>query len=134
MSKRIEMIEVAMTYVAALLSKDPTEIPFADNAIRFEQGHPDCGSADEIRERLQASAMDAIRGCGPVRWIVDEDEGEAVGFFELDVQPGGTCRMAERFRIKDGLIEEIEAIFTIDPLPRSSDASESISRRAERAA
>jgi hypothetical protein len=130
MSKRNAMIEVAMKYIDALVSKDPTGVPFADNAIRFEQGHPDCDSPDEIRERLQASAMDAITGRGPVRWIVEEESGEAVGFLELELAPSGTCRMAERFRIKDGLIEEIEALFTIDGLPRSSDDSRTVSQRA----
>lgn len=49
----------------------------------------------------------------------EEESDQAVAFFELDLDGGKTCRLAERFRVREGLIEEIEAIFVSDELPRS---------------
>jgi len=118
MTKRAEIIETATRYLEAVVSHDPAGVPFAEFARRFEQGHPDANTPDEIRKALCASAMDVIVGIGPVRWLVEEESDQAVAFFELDLAHGGTCRLAERFRVRNGLIEEIEAIFTIDDQPR----------------
>ncbi len=120
MGNRTEIIDAATKYIEAIVSHEPGDVPFAEHARRLEQGHPDCDTPDEIRAGLRASAMDVITGIGPVRWIVEEESDQAVAFFEIDLDHGGTCRMAERFRVSDGLIEEIEAIFTIDDLPRAS--------------
>jgi hypothetical protein len=117
MSDRAEIIAAAARYLEAIVSHEPDEVPFAAHARRFEQGHPHGDSADEIRAGLRASAMDVVTGMGPVRWIVEEASGQAVAFFEVSLVHGGTCRLAERFRVRDGLIEEIEAIFTIDDRP-----------------
>ena len=72
---------------------------------------------DEIRAGLRASPMDVVTGMGPVRWIVEEASDQAVAFFEVSLSHGGTCRLAERFRVRGGRIEEIEAIFVIDEGP-----------------
>ena len=119
MSDRRKIIETATKYLEAVVSHDPSEVPFAENATRLEQGQPDGDTPDEIREALRGSAMDAITGMGPVRWIVEEESDQAVAFVEIDLAHGGTCRLTERFRVRDGLIEEIEAIFTIDDRPRA---------------
>ncbi len=119
MSRRSEIIDTAAKYLEAIVSHEPSEVPFAVNARRFEQGHPHGDTPDEIREALRARTMRVVTGMGPVRWIVEEESDQAVAFFELDLEHGGTCRLAERFRVRDGLIEEIEAIFTIDDRPRA---------------
>jgi len=119
MSHRAQIIAAATKYLEAIVSHEPSEVPFAENARRFEQGHPYGDTPDEIREGLRASAMDVVTGMGPVRWIVEQESEQAVAFFEVDLDHGGTCRLAERFRVRDGLIEEIEAIFTIDDRPRA---------------
>jgi hypothetical protein len=119
MSRRSQIIAAATKYLEAIVSHEPSEVPFAEQARRFEQGHPHGDTPDEIREALRASTMRVVTGMGPVRWIVEEESDQAVAFFELDLEHGGTCRLAERFRVRDGLIEEIEAIFTIDDRPRA---------------
>jgi hypothetical protein len=119
MGHRSEIIAAASCYLEAIVSHDPSAVPFAPHARRLEQGQPDGDTPDEIREALRSSRMDPVLEMGPVRWIVEEDSDQAVAFFELDLEHGGTCRLAERFRVRDGLIEEIEAIFVIDDLPRS---------------
>ena len=118
MSERAEIIAAATRYLEAIVSHDPSEVPFAQHARRFEQGHAYGDTPDEIREALRASAMHVVVGMGPVRWIVEEASNQAVAFFEVDLDHGGTCRLAERFRVRNGLIEEIEAIFTIDDAGR----------------
>ena len=114
---RAEIIAAATKYLESIVSHDPSEVPFAPNARRFEQGLPHGDSPDEIRAGLRASAMDVVTGMGPVRWVVEEASDQAVAFFEVSLSHGGTCRLAERFRVRDGRIEEIEAIFTIDDRP-----------------
>ena len=120
MSHRTEIISAATKYLEAIVSHDPSDVPFAAHATRFEQGHRDCATPDEIRAALRGSAMNVVTGMGPVRWIVEAESDQAVALFELDLDHGGTCRLAERFRVRDGMIEEIEAIFTIDDQPRAS--------------
>lgn len=117
MTKRAEIIAAATKYLESIVSHDPSAVPFAAHARRFEQGHPYGDTPDEIRAGLRASAMDVVTGMGGVRWIVEEESDQAVAFFEVSLSHGGTCRLAERFRVRNGLIEEIEAIFTIDDLP-----------------
>lgn len=121
MTTRAEIIATASRYIDAIVSHEPSDVPLAAHARRFEQGHQDCATPEEIRAALRASAMDVVVGIGPVRWIVDEESDQAVAYFELELDHGGTCRLAERFRVREGLIEEIEAIFIIDDQPRSED-------------
>ena len=117
MTKRAEIIAAATKYLEAIVSHDPSEVPFAAHARRLEQGHPYGDTPDEIRAGLRASAMDVVTSMGPVRWVVEDAADQAVAFFEVSLSHGGTCRLAERFRVRHGLSEEIEAIFTIDDLP-----------------
>lgn len=117
MTKRAEIIAAATKYLDSIVSHDPSDVPFAVQARRWEQGQPYGDTPEEIRAGLRASAMEVVTGMGPVRWIVEEASDQAVAFFEVSLVHGGTCRLAERFRVRDGLIEEVEAIFVIDELP-----------------
>ena len=117
MTARAEIIAAATKYLEAIVSHEPGEVPFAERAWRFEQGQPHGDTPAEIRAGLRSSVMDVVTGMGPVRWVVDEETHQAVAFFEVSLANGGTCRLAERFRVRHGRIEEIEAIFTIDDRP-----------------
>ncbi len=58
--------------------------------------------------------MKVITGIRNVRWIVEGDE--AVAFYDLDVTTSDrSVLIAERFRVVDGFITEIEAIFHAQP-------------------
>ena len=114
-SLRAEIITAASKYLDALVSHDPSEVPLAEHAWRIEQGRRDASGAAEIRAALQSEVMDVVVGLRPVRWIVEESAHQAVAFYEVDLVDGGICRLGERFLVRDGLIEEIEAVFTIDP-------------------
>jgi hypothetical protein len=111
---RAEMISAAEKYLDAIVTHDPSDVPLADHAWRIEQGRRDASSADEIRAALQSEVMDVVVGRRPARWVVDESAHQAVAFYEVDLAGGGTCRLGERFLVRDGLIEEIEAVFIID--------------------
>ncbi len=61
-------------------------------------------------EALAHDVMKVITGIRNVRWIVEDDQ--AVAFYDLDVTTSDRpVLIAERFRVVDGLIAEIEAIF-----------------------
>jgi hypothetical protein len=113
-SLREEMIVAAEKYLDAIVTHDPSDVPLAEHAWRIEQGRRDANSAAEIRAALQSEVMDVVVGRQPARWIVEESTHQAVAFYEVDLVDGGTCRLGERFLVRDGLIEEIEAVFTID--------------------
>jgi hypothetical protein len=117
MSRRAQIIAAATKYLEAIVSHEPSGVPFAAHARRFEQGQPHGDTPDEIRAGLRSSVMDVVTRLGPVRWIVEEESDQAVAFFEVGLSHGGTCRLSERFRVRDGLIEEIEAIYVIDERP-----------------
>lgn len=114
-SLRDEMIAAAEKYLDAIVTHDPSDVPLAEHAWRIEQGRRDATGAAEIRAALQSEVMDVVVGRQPARWVVEESAHQAVAFYEVDLAGGGTCRLGERFLVRGGLIEEIEAVFTIDP-------------------
>jgi hypothetical protein len=124
--KRSELIEAASRYLDGIVTRDGSRVPFAPNCRRTEQARVTGSSADELRDSL--SRMPVMSGRRNTRFVVDETTGSVVAFTQLqlpetdDPAPGGrtyprgsgkatTVHLAERFRIADGLIQEIEAIF-----------------------
>ena len=108
------MIAVATRYLDALVSHDGSDVPFAPDCRRTELGNNTGASADEIRAHLATEIMHGITGYRDARWFVEGDD--VIAFYVLDAY-GTTVDIAERFRIRDGLIHEIEAIFTIKGSP-----------------
>ena len=107
----------ALQYLGALLSHDGSTIPIAADAWRIENGH-DTGQGDGIRDALANPVMDVIGRLDTMRWFIEGDE--AVVFYELHatiglpagIAPPPPLPIAERFRVQNGLIKEIEAIFS----------------------
>jgi hypothetical protein len=118
-------IETAGAYVAALASHDASAVPLAPDAWRLENGRNTGDDGESIRAAVESPVMDVIVAITDVRWFVEDDH--AVAYYVLYAEPGplvGThvpeplltpAYIAERFRIQDGLIKEIEAVFWIDP-------------------
>jgi hypothetical protein len=104
------MIAIATRYLDALVSHDGSEVPLAPGCRRTELGTDTGSSGDAIRVHLTTEIM----GYRDVRWFVEGDD--VIAFYVLDAY-GTTVDIAERFRIHDGLIHEIEAIFTIKGSP-----------------
>ena len=113
MTDRQQMIEAAGRYLAALVSHDPAEVPLAPDAWRTEEGRNSGRGADDIRRRMRSEQMQVITAVRDVRWYVDGPD--AIALYLIDAG-GATVHTAERFRVVDGLIHEIEAIFFISPV------------------
>ena len=115
MSNRESVIGAAEKYLFhGLVEHDGTKVPLAENVVRTEQGRNTGESRDGIIESLSHDVMNVITGIRNVRWIVDGEQ--AVAFYDLDVTTSDRpVLIAERFRVVDGRISEIEAIFHAQP-------------------
>ena len=111
---RQSIIDAASTYLEALVSHDASKVPLAENAWRTEEGRNSGIGADDIRTRVASDVMAGITDIRDVRWFVDGEN--AIAFYLLDAS-GATAHIVERFRVIDGLIHEIEAIFHISMVP-----------------
>ncbi len=119
MAEREAVIAAAEQYLFhGLVEHDPDKVPLAPNAVRTEQGHNTGDSGEAIAKSLRADIMNVIRGIRNVRWIVEGDQ--AVAWYELDTNRSDTpVLIAERFRVVDGLVTEIEALFHAPPETRT---------------
>ncbi len=111
MSKRESIIGVAEKYLFhGLVEHDGSKVPLAESVVRTEQGHNTGEGRNGLIEALAHDVMKVITGIRNVRWIVEGDQ--AVAFYDLDVTTSDRpVLIAERFRVVDGLITEIEALF-----------------------
>jgi hypothetical protein len=135
------MISAATTYLDALVSHDGTHVRLKPDvlapdgvtvlipgAIRTEQGiFRTTGSANIIKSVSLPTSDESIIDKRDVRWFVDKPNHEAVAFYILDVgappnpllpfvRPTtalATVHLSERFKVDNGLITQIEAIFTV---------------------
>ncbi len=119
MAEREAVIAAAEQYLFhGLVEHDPDKVPLAPNAVRTEQGHNTGDSGEAIAKSLRADIMNVIQGIRNVRWIVEGDQ--AVAWYELDTNRSDTpVLIAERFRVVDGLVTEIEALFHAPPETRT---------------
>lgn len=118
---RQQVIDVAATYLDALVSHDGTAVPFAEHAWRVENGRATGEGADGLVAALALPVMDTVVAVSDVRWFVEGDT--AFAFYDLHVDTGRYPGMpagsgarqqlpvAERFRVHDGRLAEVEAVF-----------------------
>jgi hypothetical protein len=126
------MISAATTYLDALVSHDATHVRLAPDVIRTEEGSNTGTGAAAIRTSLSLPTFDeAIIDMRDVRWFVDQPDHEAIAFYLLDVgaipnplvpfvrptTATGTVHLSERFKVENGLISQIEAIFYTSATP-----------------
>lgn len=111
MSQREDVIAAAEKYLfKGLLERDGESVPFAEGAVRVEQGRTTGKGRAGLVEALSHPAMNVITGIRNVRWVVEGEQ--AVAFYDLDVSVSDRpVLVAERFRVEDGHISEIEVIF-----------------------
>jgi hypothetical protein len=129
---------IARTYIDGLVAHSGAKVPIAPNARRTENALTNA-KGEEIRESFVRTDM--IERAKGVRLYTDVAKGEVIAFFTLDidlkdsngggqsttkagnteyevavVKPAGTYTVheAERFRIRDGMIEEIEIIAHVE--------------------
>jgi len=115
MSKRESIIEAAEKYLFhGLVEHDGSKVPLAENVTRVEQGHATGDGRERLVEALSHEMMNVITGIRNVRWMVEGEQ--AVAFYDLDVTTSDRpVLIAERFRVVEGLITEIEAVFYPQP-------------------
>lgn len=118
------VIEAAGKYLDALVSHDASDVPLAETAVRTEQGGNTGNNAQEIRDGLESPVMSSISGVRDRRWFIEPETHNAIVYYLLDsttIPPTpahtATAHIAERFKVNDGLIQEIEALFWISPGP-----------------
>jgi hypothetical protein len=115
---RLRLVEPACAYLASFLSHDGSKIPLAPNAWRIEQGRNTGMNADQIRASVESPAFNVIANVRDIRWFLDGDN--AIAYYVLDLVPGIPGRqsvlLAERFKVVDRLITEIEVVFIFCPV------------------
>lgn len=119
------MIATAQTYFDGLAAHDASKIPFAPDSRRTEQGRITGDGEGSMRSVVDHEPDMTV---SRARWFVDESQNMVIGFTRLHVAErnadpereayktsGGpsTVHLAERFKVVDGLIREVEAIFYI---------------------
>jgi hypothetical protein len=105
---RDELIAVAQSYLDGILKCDGSGARLADDCWRVEQGRNTGTNAEEVRAAL--ATMSYVQGIRDLRWFVGDDGEHVFAWYLLDVE-GVTSYIAERFRIVDSLIREIEVVF-----------------------
>jgi len=107
---RDTIVKAAEKYIhQGLVAHQPELVPFADNVVRVELGMTTGKGAEQLRSLLRGGAYDAVLGVQNLRWIVEGEQ--AVVFYEqlLSFLPDPLL-VCTRFRVTDGLIEEIEIL------------------------
>ena len=112
---REKVVAACQAYLDALVSHDASAVPLAADCWRVENGADTGASRDAIVKGLESPVMKMVAGIDDLRWYVDGDD--AAVLFTLRVQAGerrATCCIAERFRVRDGELIEIESVVS-DP-------------------
>lgn len=97
-------IDVAQTYLDALLSHDGNTVPIAPNAVRYEVGLKTAFSGSHLRRSLSGGPQyRLIRAIRDVEWTESGDDVSAeylldAGLFGRDLV---TVRVVEKFRIPE---------------------------------
>jgi hypothetical protein len=115
-STRACMIAAATSYLEGIVHHDGAKVLFAPDVRRTEQGHDTGRGEAALRAALQK--MPPMLGYRNTRFVTDEKTHQLVYFTLLQLEngfgkPGSpvTVHLAERFRVDQGLITEIEALF-----------------------
>src|SRR6476646_1008281 len=118
MAAGLSVVDVASTYIDALVSQDADGALLAPDVRSLHKGEVIVEGADAIRDILRREPLAAA---GDRRWVVDGEH--AIAFYDLDADMARTTGppgppdtwiptyVAERFLVRDGLVHEIDPIF-----------------------
>jgi len=111
---RLGRIATANTYLRSLVTHDTSDLRVAKSVVRTEEGGVTANGAKELCKGNQGPVTieDAVVSIREIRWVVD-DRHSVTAFYLLD-SPTSPTYIAERFLVRRGLIQHIEAIFYID--------------------
>jgi len=114
-ASREEMIKTANYYFAGLQRNDGKGYyPFTDDCVRFENGMT---TTTQCKKQFQESLKGIVSRIRDRRFVaVDRERGivYAFGFFDHD-RINWTWQLAELFKIENGQIRRIEAVFQRAP-------------------
>ena len=121
MASALSVVDVASTYLDALMSQDAESALLAPDVRRLHDGQVMVKGAAAIRDILRREPLARM---GDRRWVVDGEH--AVVFYDLDADPARATDtagppdtwiptyIAERFLVREGLVHEIDPIFFAD--------------------
>ena len=126
--KRAELVEIGNAYFEAI-QRNTGEgyYPFTDDCLRYENGMIIVGPPGTIgvggrevqgcKEQLETSLIGAVTSIRDRRFVaVDRERGVVFAFAFFDHRPiNWSWQLGELFKIEDGLISRIEAIFIRGP-------------------
>lgn len=108
-------IDIATTYLDALVRRDAAEVPLSTDARRIVNGRESAEGADALRDAIGREPPLTI--AAPRRWIGGDDE--VVVFYDLAADMGQGApipvTVGERFVIRDDVIHEIVAVHATTP-------------------
>src|SRR4051812_10603025 len=124
------VVATAFTYLDALISHDAGSVRLSDDVTRTHNGHPGgVSGADQLRAVI---LLEPVAAHYNFRWVIDGNE--AVAFYDMDVdlsRSGKTIddgfgpfaeqihtTIAERFRVRNGFIDQIEVYYSGGGLER----------------
>ena len=116
------MEAAAGSYIAALVSHDPSQVPLAPNCQRRENGTDTGDTAAAIKASMTPPTPDqVIIDARDIRYFPDLQNSNVLAYYLLDVAttPQETVHLAERFQVERGQITQIEAIFTTNTISTS---------------
>ncbi len=106
------VVDAARSYVAALVSHDASAVPIGPEAKRIENGQATGEGAEGLAAALESEIMETVESIDNEHWFTAGDN--AVVFYDLHASVGDDTmlvRIAERFRVGDGGLSEVEAVF-----------------------
>ena len=112
-------IDTALTYLRSLVNHDTSTLRVAEDAKRWEEGGQNASSGQELCDGNQGPVTieDAVLSMRQLKWSVvqrnEDGSDDAIAMYYLD-SPTSPTYIAERFKVDEGLIQEIEAIFYVD--------------------
>jgi hypothetical protein len=108
----MDVVDVATTYLDALVSRDADHARLAPGIRRINNGVLAVEGADAIRAIIRNEPPTVMGGR---RWVVDGEH--AIAFYDLEATVRGEqwpAYIAEHFVVRDDLVHELDIVFTAD--------------------
>lgn len=107
---RDDIIAACESYIFdGLRDQKPDKVRLAEHCVRTELGMVTGRDAEHLRRVLGSYVYDCVLECYDLNWVVEGDQAcvfykQKLTFTDLP------CLIATRFKIVDGLLEEIEVL------------------------
>jgi hypothetical protein len=109
----MDAVDVATTYLDALVSRHADRARLAPGIRRINNGVLAVVGADAIRDIIRNEPPTVM---GDRRWVVDGED--AIAFYDLEATVRGEqwpAYVAEHFVVRDDLVHELDIVFAGDP-------------------